>query len=61
MEHITQEIERIEKKQRFAAPLQENDLDDLVKGGMCQNTEIETKWALRNFYMVKTAPFTICE
>jgi len=47
MDHISQELDRVENSGRFAAPLQEKDLENIVKDELCQNTENKTKWAMR--------------
>lgn len=49
MEQITQEINFVEQQEssRFGAPLQDGDLENVLKKGLCQNTENKTKWAMK--------------
>ena len=44
--NASQDVENIE---RFLKPLQQNDLDDLIRKGLSKNTESKCSWALNLF------------
>ncbi|XP_021360810.1 zinc finger MYM-type protein 2-like [Mizuhopecten yessoensis] len=49
MTEITQVVEEVETRRRFAIPMQDGDLKKIVAGESCVNTENKTKWALKVF------------